>query len=180
MRSIGVAHLHFPSLQRLNERMKHCDYISHEFYSSTDKWCRANFIVVDRLENGDLNNVIYGVQLIDDEKKKELEYQAALEHALANQNDIYGELLQMQSGGVIAVEIKTNRILVINRALLDMLGIDETKKNQLTHEDFLSHFVDKRRWKVSGSTRIHLWSRMCGNMKSCAAMSMCLCSVIQS
>ena len=124
--------------------MKHCDYISHEFYSSTDKWCRANFIVVDRLENGDLNNVIYGVQLIDDEKKKELEYQAALEHALANQNEIYGELLQMQSGGVIAVEIKTNRILVINRALLDMLGIDETKKKQLTHEDFLSHFVDKK------------------------------------
>ena len=127
-----------------------------KFYSSTDKWCRANFIVVDRLENGDLNNVIYGVQLIDDEKKKELEYQAALEHALENQNEIYGELLQMQSGGVIAVEIKTNRILVINRALMDMLGIDETKKNQLTHEDFLSHFVDKK------------------------AMSMCLCSVTQS
>lgn len=136
--------LAFSELTTLNERMKHCDYISHEFYSSTDKWCRANFIVVDRLENGDLNNVIYGVQLIDDEKKKELEYQAALEHALANQNEIYGELLQMQSGGVIAVEIKTNRILVINRALLDMLGIDETKKNQLTHEDFLSHFVDKK------------------------------------
>lgn len=94
------------------------------------------------------------MQLIDDEKKKELEYQAALEHALANQNEIYGELLQMQSGGVIAVEIKTNRILVINRALLDMLGIDETKKNQLTHEDFLSHFVDKKGdGKVSGSTR---------------------------
>ena len=70
--------LAFSELTTLNERMKHCDYISHEFYSSTDKWCRANFIVVDRLENGDLNNVIYGVQLIDDEKKKELEYQAAL------------------------------------------------------------------------------------------------------
>lgn len=120
------------------------------------------------------------MQLIDDEKKKELEYQAALEHALANQNEIYGELLQMQSGGVIAVEIKTNRILVINRALLDMLGIDETKKNQLTHEDFLSHLWIKRRWKSIWQYAIHLWSRMCGNMKSCAAMSMCLCSVIQS
>ena len=134
--------LAFSELTTLNERMKHCDYISHEFYSSADKWCRANFIVVDRLENGDLNNVIYGVQLIDEEKKKELEYQAALEHALENQNEIYGELLQMQSGGVIAVEIKTNRILVINRALMDMFGIDE--ESQLTHEKFISHFVDKK------------------------------------
>lgn len=134
--------LAFSNLTTLNERMKNCDYISHEFYSSTDKWCRANFVVVDRLENGDLNNVIYGVQLIDEEKKKELEYQAALEHALENQNEIYGELLQMQSGGVIAVEIKTNRILVINRALMDMFGIDE--ESQLTHEKFISHFVDKK------------------------------------
>ena len=134
--------LAFSDLTTLNERMKNCDYISHEFYSSTDKWCRANFVVVDRLENGDLNNVIYGVQLIDEEKKKELEYQAALEHALENQNEIYGELLQMQSGGVIAVEIKTNRILVINRALMDMFGIDE--ESQLTHEKFISHFVDKK------------------------------------
>lgn len=132
----------FSDLTTLNERMKNCDYISHEFYSSTKRWCRANFIVVDRLENGDLNNVIYGVQLIDEEKKKELEYQAALEHALENQNEIYGELLQMQSGGVIAVEIKTNRILVINRALMDMFGIDE--ESQLTHEKFISHFVDKK------------------------------------
>lgn len=134
--------LAFSDLTTLNERMKNCDYISHEFYSSTDKWCRANFVVVDRLENGDLNNVIYGVQLIDEEKKKELEYQAALEYALENQNEIYGELLQMQSGGVIAVEIKTNRILVINRALMDMFGIDE--ESQLTHEKFISHFVDKK------------------------------------
>ena len=134
--------LAFSDLTTLNERMKNCDYISHEFYSSTKRWCRANFIVVDRLENGDLNNVIYGVQLIDEEKKKELEYQAALEHALENQNEIYGELLQMQSGGVIAVEIKTNRILVINRALMDMFGIDE--ESQLTHEKFISHFVDKK------------------------------------
>ncbi len=132
----------FSDITTLNERMKNCDYISHEFYSSTKRWCRANFIVVDRLENGDLNNVIYGVQLIDEEKKKELEYQAALEHALENQNEIYGELLQMQSGGVIAVEIKTNRILVINRALMDMFGIDE--ESQLTHEKFISHFVDKK------------------------------------
>ena len=136
--------LAFSELTTLNERMKQCDYISHEFYSSTDRWCRANLIVVDRLENGDLNNVIFGVQYIDEEKKRELEYQAALEQALENQNEIYGELLQMQSGGVIAVEIKTNRILVINRALMEMLGIDETKRNQLTHEDFLSHFVDKK------------------------------------
>lgn len=134
--------LAFSDLTTLNERMKNCDYISHEFYSSTKRWCRANFIVVDRLENGDLNNVIYGVQLIDEEKKKELEYQAALEHALENQNEIYGELLQMQSGGVIAVEIKTNQILVINRALMDMFGIDE--ESQLTHEKFISHFVDKK------------------------------------
>ncbi len=134
--------LAFSDITTLNERMKNCDYISHEFYSSTKRWCRANFIVVDRLENGDLNNVIYGVQLIDEEKKKELEYQAALEHALENQNEIYGELLQMQSGGVIAVEIKTNRILVINRALMDMFGIDE--ESQLTHEKFISHFVDKK------------------------------------
>ncbi len=136
--------LTFSDLTTLNRRMKNCDYISHEFYSSTERWCRANFIVVDRLENGNLNNVIFGVQLIDEEKKKELEYQAALEHALENQNEIYGELLQMQSGGVIAVEIKTNRILVINRALMDMFGIDEAKKSQLTHEEFLSHFVDKK------------------------------------
>lgn len=51
------------------------------------------------------------MQLIDDEKKKELEYQAALEHALANQNEIYGELLQMQSGGVIAVESRRTGFL---------------------------------------------------------------------
>lgn len=59
----------------------------------------------------------------------------------------------MQSGGVIAVEIKTNRILVINRALLDMLGIDETKKTSLHMRIFCPILWIKGDGKVSGSTR---------------------------
>lgn len=50
---------------------------------------------------------------------------------------------------------------MINRALMDMLGIDETKKNQLTHEDFLSHFVDKK------AMSMHLKRYTSGQMLQC-------------
>ena len=59
---------------------------------------------------------------LEKEKLRELLYQQSLQQALDVQNEIYGQLLQMQSTGVLAIDVKTSEVLFMNRAALDFLG----------------------------------------------------------
>lgn len=116
--------MEFTKLETLAERLTDVDSISHEFRSVDDHWCRANFITVSRDAAGKVIQVIFAIQYIDKQKRRELEYQRALKTALENQNEMYTELLKMQSGGVVVIpaDEDTDEILVINDAALKLYG----------------------------------------------------------
>lgn len=73
---------HFVDLSTLRQRMKDKNIISHEFIGIESGWSRASFISTKRDENGDVTQVIYVTQHIDEEKQKELDYQKNLEEAV--------------------------------------------------------------------------------------------------
>lgn len=111
----------FASMETLARRLLGKATIYHEFLSRNFGWCRAGFIRVDDNEEGNLKNVIFTIQQIDEEKRREIEYQQALAKALENQNEVYAEMLQVQSNGIIAVDMN-NKILKLNDAAAKMFG----------------------------------------------------------
>lgn len=117
--------LAFTDIHTLNERMKDVNIISKEFLAKNGHWCRAYFILVSRDDLGNLKQVIYAIQHIDEEKQRELEYQSALKQALENKNEIYTEMLQMQSSGIIAIGIDKKELLMVNNATLNLFGVTD-------------------------------------------------------
>lgn len=61
----------FTDISTLNDRMKGRNTISHEFLGNVSGWCKERFIRVDDNEDGTLNHVIYAVEVIDEEKRRE-------------------------------------------------------------------------------------------------------------
>lgn len=59
----------FIDFSTLEERMKGKKYISEVFYGKVNGWCKARFIRTDNNEK--LRYVLYAVECIDEEKKKE-------------------------------------------------------------------------------------------------------------
>lgn len=67
-------------------------------------------------------------QELDKEKLRELLYQQSLQQALDVQNEVYGQLLQMQSTGVLAVDVNTSEVLFMNRAALNIFGFQSMEE----------------------------------------------------
>ena len=63
--------LEFVDISTLPERMKNKTTIVHEFLGNYSGWCRERFIRVDEDSNGELWHVVYAVEVIDAEKRKE-------------------------------------------------------------------------------------------------------------
>ncbi len=115
----------FMNLDTLVERLTPNKSISCEFRGVNLGWCRARFIATERDANNVPTKAIYTVLLINAEKRKMEKYHADLERALSNQNEIYGEMLQMQGGGFIAAGSVYGDIVTINDSALEMLGLDK-------------------------------------------------------
>lgn len=76
----------FVSFSTLSERLQGHEFISIEYKVKDIGWCRASFIVVKRDIEGQCRSVLFAVQVIDDEKKKELDYRYMLKEAVNNAN----------------------------------------------------------------------------------------------
>lgn len=63
--------LDFVDFSTLDERMGTNNNVSIVFQGKINGWCRARFVEVDRDENGKLHHVIYCVECINEEKKRE-------------------------------------------------------------------------------------------------------------
>lgn len=63
--------LAFTDISTLTERLKNTNTVAHEFKGKVSGWCRERFIKVDNDENGDLWHVLYCIEDIDEEKRKE-------------------------------------------------------------------------------------------------------------
>jgi diguanylate cyclase (GGDEF)-like protein len=112
--------MEFTDFATLQERMQGRKIISQEFRGNKSEWFRASFIAVNSDEDGRLTHVIYAVQYIGDEKKKELEYQVALKEALENTNVMFHEMIQMQSCGILAFRLADKKLVTINEAARKM------------------------------------------------------------
>ncbi len=63
--------IEFIDLETLEERLQGKKSIDSVFYGKLSGWCRSRFIPVDYDEDGSLLHVLYCVECIDDQKKRE-------------------------------------------------------------------------------------------------------------
>lgn len=63
--------MEFTDLATLGERLKNKNTLVHEFISRISGWCRERFIKIDEDENGNPWHVLYCVEVIDEEKRRE-------------------------------------------------------------------------------------------------------------
>ncbi len=76
----------FIDFNTLDERMKDRITIAHEFYSISNYWCRARFILMDRNPDGTLHRVLWAVSNINEERiERELLIHEAERNAAASQ-----------------------------------------------------------------------------------------------
>jgi signal transduction histidine kinase/ActR/RegA family two-component response regulator len=78
--------LAFVDLSTLRERLCQRDTVSFEFIEKGKEWRRANFIAVRRNKKGEVTQVLFAVQNIQEEKIKELSDRKKLEKAVEDAN----------------------------------------------------------------------------------------------
>ena len=61
----------FTNFDTLAERMKDNHAISQEFLSTQYGWCKAYFMVVEHNKDGAINQIVFAIELIDEEKRRE-------------------------------------------------------------------------------------------------------------
>lgn len=61
----------FTDLSTIRERLANDKMISREFLSPTKGWVKANFIVYERNDSGQVSKILLATQVIDNEKQKE-------------------------------------------------------------------------------------------------------------
>jgi len=102
--------LAFTDISTVEERLRGKNSIIHEFIDKRIGWCRSRFIPVDYDENGRLLHVLYCIESIDEEKKREnrLLYlaQTDLMTGLCNRGSgerKITEFLQDRTGGLLCL-----------------------------------------------------------------------------
>lgn len=75
--------LSFVNLTTLSERMSRGKILNTEYRGVISGWVRGSFIEAERGQNGDLEKVLYTYQVIDEEKRKELEHLRELKSSYA-------------------------------------------------------------------------------------------------
>ncbi len=115
--------LDFINFKTLNERLAHKNTITEEFQGTVNKkiWARARFIVIDRLEDGSVNHVLWLVESIDAEKKENERLQKEAEISKATSKAKSTFLANMSH------EIRTpiNAILGMNEMILRETNINQ-------------------------------------------------------
>lgn len=71
----------FADLSTVNERLKDKVWISRQFEGRLAGWSEGFFIAAKRDENGDCEHIIWATRSVDEEKRREIEFQKELEKA---------------------------------------------------------------------------------------------------
>ena len=116
--------LDFIDLDTLPKRMKTECFLNREYMGTLSGWVRGSFIEVERDENKTLTKVLYAYQVIDAEKRIELEKQQAMRDACA----------AAERANVAKTAFLSRMLGIINEAL-DM-GQIESGKFALNCEEF--------------------------------------------
>lgn len=137
--------LKFSDLRTLVQRLGDKNIISYEFYGKVSGWCRASFIPVNRDSDGTLKYVIFSVQRIEEEKRRELEYQQILRNTLGEQNEIYAEMLQAQSAGIFSFKRESHEIIMMNPAALNLFGWDAISNSNGNIRTIFSKMISEKK-----------------------------------
>lgn len=132
--------LMFVDMHSLEQRLEGKRMISQEFLGVQDEWCTASWIRVEYDEEGFINTVIFGIRNIDAEKRKEIEVEEKLKKALQNQNEIYAEILQMQSNGTLVTDMHNN-VLMANDALKHFFNLTDYDVKNTPLSEFQKRFL---------------------------------------
>lgn len=133
--------LKFIDLKTLPKRLNGHSSISIEFIGKISGWCRGTFIPVSFTEKGELEKVIFSVHKVEDEKQRELEIQHELKLALENQNEVYIEMLKVQSNGIIASDLETNKIILMNESARQFFELKEGEEENLHFDDIIERIA---------------------------------------
>ena len=117
--------LDFADLDLLPERMANRLTFSRQYCSSGIGWCVATYIAAERDKSRTLKKVVLAIQSIDEAKKKEMEFEEALQRAYKNENAVLAELIKMESTGIVA-STEDRKIMIVNDAALEMFNREGT------------------------------------------------------
>lgn len=136
----------FANRASVAQRMGDENTISKIFMSKTIGWCKASWIRIKNDEKGVVDTAIFAIQDIDAEKRKEIEYQQRLKNALTNQNEIYTEMLRMQSNGMLATDMHNN-IIMLNESAAKLFGFANSE-NVHVIDDILVKFENDNKDEI--------------------------------
>ncbi len=120
-------HAYF-DLDTLGERLKDRDVISRDFKDIYGAWFAIVFIVKERGEDGRVVEVLFAVQDVDDQKRKELDQEAALRDALMVARHASRAKSSFLSN--MSHDIRTPLNAIIGFTALARTHIDETEQVQ--------------------------------------------------
>lgn len=131
--------LAFVNLATLSKRMGARSYLYTD-YDGVSGWIRGNFLEVERDADRGLRKVVYAYQILDGEKRKELEYrnnwretcpksglseEARMNLELADmkyENNFIKVIMDQINCGILAYSIPGHNLLQINREALQVFG----------------------------------------------------------
>ncbi len=128
--------LTFVNLQTLARRMEYEKCLNIDYKGTISGWVRGSFIEAERDEEGQLTQVLYAYQIIDEEKREELEHLQQLKETYAktekDKNVLVKELkyysnltnivMEQLTCGVMVYTVPGRNLLQINPEALRIMG----------------------------------------------------------
>lgn len=122
--------LAFVNLVTLPGRMQTENCLNTEYRGTISGWVRGSFIEVSRDERGELEKVLYTYQVVDEEKKRELENNKNLSDDLKYHNNFTKIIMDQMNCGVVAYSIPGRGLLHINKEALRIYGWKDWEEAQ--------------------------------------------------
>lgn len=144
----------FVDFNSLQERLAGKKIIRYEFFSRDGHWRRASYIPSEISADGHISSVFFCITEVDEEKQGRIDEEKKLKQTLKDQSEMYNEMLQIQSAGVIAYNNKTKKILMMNAAALQIFGWDCVGSDSIdfVHNKIISPKKNQILEKISAMT----------------------------
>lgn len=105
-------------LERFREKKIFDIRYATEYKNRKQVYFEMHFVDVTTESNNPV--MVLAWRCVDEVMKREMRYQRKLQDALQDANDMFHEIIEMQSSGVIAIRARDHEILVMNAVALQM------------------------------------------------------------